>query len=201
MATVENIHIGAGNMWIGGTAPTAGADPIDPTSSDLNAMTTGFAAPASGGTAVGFTNGPATLTYRPTYYMVETEQAFAEVITTPTAEETTLAFNALEATYQNIVVAMGQATAGVNAGTSNAIFVGGKPTVEPQVLTLCSRKRSGTGYYLLTMYQAYSNDGVALNFERRREMQIAVTVRGLADATRPEGDQLFQLVEYMANPA
>jgi len=132
--------------------------------------------------------------------MVETEQAFSEVVTTPTAEETTLAFTALESTYQNISAGMSQATTDVNAGTSNAIFVGSKTAFTTQVVVLISRKRTGTGYFILTIYKGYSSEGVSMNFERRRETQIAVTIRAQADLTRPVGDQLFQLVEYLANP-
>lgn len=203
MATdIAKIHIGQGDVWLGGTAPTGGTDMTDPTSSVVNSMTSLFAAPASGGTAVGFTNGPATLTYKPTYYNVETEQAFAEVLVVPTAEECSVDFVMLEASYTNLNKAMGQATSAVNVtGGSNTNFVGGKPTVTTFLLALCSRKRTATGYYLLTIYQVYSMDGVALNFERRKETQNKVTMRALADVTRPTGDQLFQLVEFAANPA
>lgn len=204
MATdLAKIHIGQGDMWLGGTPPAAGGDLTDPTSSSINTMATNFTAPTSGGTAVGFTNGPATLTYKPTYYMVETEQAFAEVLVIPTAEECSLDFTMLEASYTNLNKAMGQATSEVNAGApvNNTNFVGGKATVTTQLLVLNSRKRTGVGYYLLSMYQVYSMDGVALNFERRKETQNKVTMRALADTSRPVGDQLFQLAEYTANPA
>jgi hypothetical protein len=204
MATdITKIHIGQGDVWLGGTAPTAGLDLTDPTSSSINTMTTNFAAPTSGGTAVGFTNGPATLTYKPTYYNVETEQAFAEVLVIPTAEECSVEFTMLESSYTNLNKAMGQATSEVNAGVpiNNTNFVGGKPTVNTFLLVLNSRKRTGTGYYLLTVYQVYSMDGVTLNFERRKEMQNKVTMRALADTSRPVGDQLFQLAEFTANPA
>jgi hypothetical protein len=204
MATdIAKIHIGQGDVWLGGTAPTAGLDLTDPTSSSINTMTTNFAAPTSGGTAVGFTNGPATLTYKPTYYNVETEQAFAEVLVIPTAEECSVEFTMLESSYTNLNKAMGQATSEVNAGVpiNNTNFVGGKPTVNTFLLVLNSRKRTGTGYYLLTVYQVYSMDGVTLNFERRKEMQNKVTMRALADTSRPVGDQLFQLAEFTANPA
>lgn len=204
MATdIAKIHIGQGDVWLGGTAPAAGGDMTDPTSSTVNTMTSLFAAPTSGGTAVGFTNGPATLTYKPTYYNVETEQAFAEVLVIPTAEECSVDFVMLEASYTNLNRAMGQATSEVNAGApvNNVNFVGGKATVTTFLLALCSRKRTATGYYLLTVYQVYSMDGVALNFERRKEMQNKVTMRALADTSRPVGDQLFQLAEFTANPA
>src|ERR1035437_7031349 len=98
-ADVTKIHIGQGEIYFGGTAPAAGGDLTDPTSSSVNSMLTGFTAPTSGGTYVGFTSGPATLTYKPTYYMVDTEQAFSEVVITPTAEECTLDFTMLEASY------------------------------------------------------------------------------------------------------
>lgn len=204
MATdVNRIHIGQGDVWVGGTAPAAGVDPLDPTTSTVNSFTTGFAAPTSGGTAVGFTNGAATLTYRPTYYMVETEQAFAEVVTVPTAEEATIALNMQELGYQNLATAIQQGTTEVNVGppANNAIFVGGKPTVDPQVVVLLSRKRSGTGYFVTTMYQGYSSEGIALNWERRAESRIPVTLRALSAVDRPEGDQLFQIADFAANPA
>lgn len=204
MATdVTKIHIGQGEIWIGGTAPAAGGDPNDPTTSTVNTMTSGFAAPTSGGTYVGFTNGPATLSYRPTFYSVETEQAFSEVIVTPTAEEAMLEFTMLEASYQNLSHALTQGTTGVDAGppASNTIFVGSKATMTYPVLAMSSRKRTGVGYYLLTMYQVYSMEGASLNFERRAETQNGVQMKCLADTTRPIGDQLFQLAEFPADPA
>lgn len=200
---VNRIHIGQGDVWTGGTPPAAGGDPLDPTSSTVNTMATGFSAPTSGGTHVGFTNSAATLTYRPTYYMVETEQAFAEVITVPTAEEATLAFIMLEAHYTNLATAIQQGTTEVNAGApvNNAIFVGGRPTVTPQLVVLNSRKRSGTGYYILSMYQGYSTEGITLNFDRRAETRIPTTMRALSAVNRPQGDQLFQIADFAANPA
>src|SRR3954468_13179122 len=104
------VQIGQGDVWLGGTPPAAGVDLTDPTTSALNTMLTGFTAPTSGGTAVGFTNGPTTLTFKPTYYMVESEQAFAEIMVVPTAEEASVGFTMLEASYQNLKTAMGQAT-------------------------------------------------------------------------------------------
>jgi hypothetical protein len=135
--------------------------------------------------------------------MVETEQAFAEVITVPTSEESTLAFTMQEMSYQNIASAWTQGTTEVNVGppANNAIFVGGKPTVTPQLVVLNSRKRSGTGYFILSLYQGYSSEGAAINFERRAESRIPATIRCLSSTDRPQGDQLFQIADYAANPA
>jgi hypothetical protein len=201
-ASVQNIHIGQLEIFIGGTPPTAGIDPNDPTTSALNAMASGFSAPTSGGTYVGFTNGAANLAYKPTFYMVETEQAFAEVAVVPTGEEATLDFNALEVTYQNMARAFGQGTTHVVTGppVQNAIHVGSKPTVATQVVAGYSRKRSGTGYYIVTLYQGYSFNGGTLPFVRREDTKIPIQIRCLADLSRPIGDQLFQIVEYPANP-
>lgn len=202
---VSKIHIGNGDIWTGGTAPAAGSDPTDPTAgtpSALNAMATGFTDPTSGGTYVGATQGPATLTYRPTFYQVETEQSYAPVITTPSTEEATLGFNALELTYANLHSAFGQTkTRVVGAGVlSNTNYVGGLRTVPVEVAVLLSRKRSGVGYWLTTFYQGYSREGSTLPHERRAETRLPVTIHGLALPTRPEGDQLFQIVDYPANP-
>lgn len=206
---VPAVHIGQGDIWVTSdltAAPAKGVDLTDPTSSSLMAMLTNYTGPSTTASPSwrygGATQGAATLMYRPTYYMVESEQAFSEIITTPTAEEATLGMTLLEADYRNLTLAMQQASSAVHAGApvNNAIYVGGKASVPLNVVVLCSRKRSGVGYFLMTMYQAYSHDGVSLPFERRAETRIQLTLRALADATRPVGDQLFQLVEYAANP-
>lgn len=197
-----NIHIGQGEIWVGGTPPAGGSDPNDPTlgtPSAVASFNTNYVAPSTGGVYVGFTNGAATLTYRPTFYMVETEQAMAEVVTIPTNEEATLAFTMLEANYTNIATAYGQGVTRVGAGFQ-AVYVGSKSTVTTRVILMLSRKRTGTGYYLVTLYAGYSHDGAAMNFERRAEARIQTTARCLADVSRPVGDQLYQLVAYDANP-
>jgi hypothetical protein len=200
MATDKTkVQIGQGDVWIGGTPPAAGIDLTDPTTSALNSMVTGFTAPTSGGTAVGFTNGPTTLVYKPTYYLVESEQAFAEILVVPTAEEASVDLIMLEASYQNLKFAMGQATSHVASGV-NANHVGGKGAVTTQMLVVAARKTSLVGYYILSVYQVYSMDGVSLNFERRKEMANKVVMRALADTSRPVGDQLYQMAEYTANP-
>jgi hypothetical protein len=208
-ADASKIHIGPGDLWITSdltAAPTLGGDLTDPTTSSVMAMLTNYTAPSTTASPswryVGFTNGPSTLTYRPTYYMVQTEQAFAEVVVTPTGEETTLGCTLLESGYQNLAVGIGQGTTKVVTGPPayNAVFVGGKATTALSVVVLMSRHRSGTGYYVATLYQAYSDQGVALNFDRRSETRIGVSFRALANAARPVGDQLFQIADYAANP-
>ena len=204
-ANVQNIHIGQGEIYVGGTAPTGGTDLTDPnagTPTVLNTMATGFTAPTSGGVYVGFTNGAATFSYKPTFYLVETEQAFAEVAVVPTAEEASLKFTALEVTYANLATVYGQVTSRVTAtGTlSNAIFGGSKSIVSTKPAVLMSRKKSGIGYYLLTLYNAYSFAGGDVPFVRREDTKIAVELRCLADLARPQSDQLFQFVDYPANP-
>lgn len=201
-ANIANIHIGQGEIWVGGTPPAAGGDPNDPTTSSLNFMLTGYSAPNSGGAYIGFTNGPATLVYHPTYYEVETEQAFAPVVNIPTNEEATLNFTASEQSYTNLATAIGQGTTKVTGGgtPSNAIYVGSKAVTVLKTFVMHSRKRSGVGYFILTMYSAYSQNGLSLNFERRTESRNSVTLKSLADLTRPIGDQLFQFVEYTTAP-
>lgn len=204
-ANVQNIHIGQGEIWVGGTAPLGGSDLTDPnagTPTALNSMLTGFTAPTSGGTYVGFTNGAATFSYKPTFYLVETEQAFAEVAIVPTNEEASLKFTALEVTYQNLATVYGQVVSRVTVGppASNAIFGGSKSVVTTKPAVLMSRKKSGVGYYLLTLYNAYSFAGGDVPFARREDTKIATELRCLADITRPDADQMFQFVDYPANP-
>ena len=201
------IHIGAGDIFIGGTAPEPGDDPSDPTAgtpSELVSATAAYAGVSTLGVGVGSTNGAATFTYRPTFYQVMNEQAFAEVATVPTAEECSLAFGAQELTYQNIKTAMGQTTTRVQTATpgpaANVNYGGGLAVVPVEPAVLLSRKRTGVGYFIVCLYQGYSADGGVTNFDRRAETRMPVTLRGLADGSRPVGDQLFQVVEYPANP-
>jgi hypothetical protein len=203
--TPANIHIAPADLWTGGTPPAAGTDPLDPTAgtpSVFNTATTSFAAVTSGGTYIGATQGASTITYRPTFYMVEVEQAMGEVVTIPTAEEASATFTLVEVGYANLATAFGQGTTRVQGGTvAQGIYVGSKSVVSTKVTALVSRKRSGTGYYIGTLYSSYSMEGGTFTAERRQEARIAVTMRCLADTARPIGDQLFQLVAFDANPA
>lgn len=199
--TPNNVHIGQGDIWIGGVAPAAGSDPNDPTTSAVNFMLAGATGPNSGGTYVGFTNGPASLTYKPTYYNVVTEQALSELLVVPISEEAHLEFIMLESSYGNIQNAMGQSTTKVNlAGvTYQANFVGSKSALRTNLLTMYSKKRiASLGYFICTMYIVYSMDGAVFNLERRKETQMKVILKSLADTSRPVGDQLYQYVEYNA---
>jgi len=201
--TPANIHLSPADIFTGGTAPAAGSDPNDPTAgtpSVFNSATTNFAGVTDGGTYRGATQGASTLTYRPTFYMVEIEQAMGEVVAVPTAEEATIAYTMVEVGYANIAQGFGQA-ATRTTGTEQGVYVGSKSTLATLVTTLVSRKRSGTGYYIATLYASYSMEGGTFSAERRQEARLAVTMRCLADTSRPLGDQLFQLVAYDANPA
>lgn len=206
---VSKVHIGPGEVFFTSdltAAPTKGGNLADPTTSAILAMQTGYTLPSTSASPAwrygGATQGAATLTYRPTYYTVQSEQAFADIITTPTSEEATLTFNLLETDYRNFIVGLQQGTAKVNASNpvNNTVYVGGRADVPLNVVAMYSRKRSGTGYFMLTLYQAYSAEGMAVAFNRREEMRLPITLRAIADASRPVGDQLFQLVDYAANP-
>lgn len=199
--TLAHVHIGQADLWVGGTPPAAGSDPNDPTTSAVNSMVSGGANPTSAGTYVGFTSGPSTLTYKPTYYLVISEQALSEILVVPTAEEATLDFMMLELSYNNLQTGLGQSTTKVNLSgvTYQANFVGSKQAISTNLLVAYSRKRvASTGYYIASLYSVYTQDGVALNLERRKETQMKAIMKCLADTTRPYGDQLYQYVEYNA---
>lgn len=198
-----NIHVGRGEVWVGGTAPSGGSDLTDPTSSQVNAMASGFTAPTSGGTYVGSTTAPTTIVYKPTYYAVSVEQTLADVAVIPTAEEATVDMTMAELSADNIKVAWSQASEATSVTPAyKAVFVGGKTalTATPTV-TVFSPKRTGIGYYITTVYQTYSMNGAPFSFDRKKETDLKVTLRSLAATGRPIGDQIFQVVAYDANPA
>ena len=122
--------------------------------------------------------------------MVESEQAFAKIIVTPTGEEATLGFTMLEADYRNLALGLSGHDRGQRRRARQQRDLrrrqDGRGGVHHRP---GSRKRSGTGYFLFCGYQMYSSEGLTLPWARREETRLPVTLRMLADATRPVGDQ------------
>jgi hypothetical protein len=177
------IHIGAGFIYIGVTAPATGTPPT------LMAHTAGV--PATG-TEVGHTQGNSTFTYTPTKGDITSEQAFGVVDTYVNTETAELAFTIKERNYAAMKMAFDNIGT-VTDGAKDLFYAGGVYTVASQAVMLVSRQRNApTKYEVIVLYKAQSMDPVPIMYGRTAESTIGVRLRGVHDTSRNQGDQLFQ---------
>lgn len=180
----SNIHIGAGRIWLGVTAPASGAPPT------LMGHTNGV--PATG-TEVGHTEGNAVFTYKPTKDTIPSEQALSVVGVFTTDEMCQLTFKAQERVYQVLRAAFD--SIGTVSDGSKDLFYGGGLTITPltQAIMLSSARRDiAAKYEVLVIYKAVNMEGVEISYGKATRSTYQITLRGLADTTRTIGDQLFQ---------
>lgn len=179
----SKIHVGAGRIFVGVTAPATGAPPT------LMAHTAGV--PASG-TEVGHTTGTSTFTYTPTKSDIMSEQALGVVDTFVATESASLTFTIQERTYLALKAAF-DAIGAVDDVSKTLFYGGGIYSVFSQAVMLTSRLRNApTKYEVLVIYKSQSMDAVPLAYTRTEASTVSVTLRGVHDTARTEGDQLFQ---------
>lgn len=182
----NRIHIGAAHIFIDVTAPATG-DPPNKTPHVSGVPTSG--------TEVGYTQGTSTFTYKQTKQEIDAEQSLNPVGVFTTTEECMLEFTAMEHTYETLKAAFD------NVGTSQTatedLFYGGDSIGLADVLTrtvvLTSRRRNASGkYVVLTVYNAYNPEGFVVGYGKTSVATYKMTMKGLVDGNRVEGDRLFQ---------
>lgn len=182
----QRIHIGMARIFLNATPPTTGTPP------SLMQHVSGV--PTSG-IEVGYTNGPSTFTYRSTKEEVEAEQSLNPVDVFITREECQLEFTAMEHTYNTLMTAFDTA-ASVDSATETLFYGGdavGLASVGTQCVVLTSRIRGASGKFeVLTLYRAYNVEGMVIAYNRTGVAMYKVTMKGLVDPNRAEGDRLFQ---------
>lgn len=181
---VDNIHIGAARIWLGVTAPASGTPPT------LMAHTNGV--PATG-TEVGHTEGAATFSYRSTKELIPSEQAFSPVGVFVTDELCQLVFRAQERVYQVLKAIFDQI--GTVTDSSKDLFYAGGQAFQPltQAIMLTSKRRDvAAKWEVLVMYKAINMEGAEIPYGKATRSTYQITLRGMADTTRTEGDQVFQ---------
>src|SRR5690349_3155065 len=115
LTTIQRYTLG-GHIYFGVTTPAN------------KTLMTHTAGVPTGGTDAGATVGVATAEYRPTIQMTDIEQVFGMVAPRMTAEDMTLKFTVVEATYTNIGLALTTGTQSTD-GSNNIIKYGGKTAI------------------------------------------------------------------------
>ena len=186
--TPAQVQIGAARIWTGVSKPGSGAPPTI-TPIDASGVPTG------GGDEVGYTTGPAAFSYKQVKNPIMAEQSLNPVDVYVTSEEGSLVFEAMERTYATLKLAFDNVA---NAsGVGEDLFYGGDSTGLSSVFTTCcvltSRRRlAPTKFEVMTIYKAYSVEGIQLAYTRTKESTYKVTMSALIDTSRDVGDRLFQ---------
>lgn len=184
--TAANIHVGAGRIWLGTTAPATGTPPTWLTHTD-GALATG--------TEVGHTEGESTFQYQLTKEELKSEQALASVDVYPTEEMCSLVFTAQERVLQTLRAAFDN-IGDVDDATRTGFYGGGGTSIlapRTQTVVLTSRRRDATTKFeVLMIYKAFSVEALQLTYSRATPSRYAITLRGIADSSRNDGDRLFQ---------
>jgi phage-related tail fiber protein len=192
MANVDatKIHQGPGKLWLNVTVPTNGSRLVIDASGEPTAGTPLFA---------GATEGAATFVLAPKLEQITADQVAGaiDVVMTGEAEsiEVTLKESDL-AKLKNFVV-HGAYTTGTDtnlpAGSQDyeEISFGGVLAIPKTSVAVISPRRDATGKFVVSqLYQAYQAEAIQLPFQRGKETTYKVRFEGLADPSRPAGDQV-----------
>jgi len=185
MAVVErNIlkYIKGGDVYVGCDVPGADEAP-----SPL---------PDGGGAQVGATQGVTNFIYNATIEKTDIEQVASGIAPKVTAELIAMEFTMVEGDYENVKMALGQATE-VDDGTTKVLQLGGNlcPTGDCIMVVAEMACAGATKYYGGMIYDAYIAAEVTIPVKRGEEMRIAVRLEGNSLPLRAEGDQLGQWFE------
>ena len=179
-----NIHIGAARIFLGVTAPASGTPPT------LMGHTNGV--PATG-TEVGFTEGNATFSYRPTKELIPVEQALSAAGMFVSDEVAQLVFRAQERVYVALRAAFDNIGT-VSDGSKDMFYAGGQSIIPlyQSVMLTSPRRDVAAKWEVLVIYKATSMEGIELPYGKATRSTYQITLRGLADSSRSISDQLFQ---------
>lgn len=182
------IHIGAARIFLNVTAPASGNPPTTLPHTDGT---------PSSGTEVGYTDGPATFTYKQEKQELEAEQSLNPVDVFVTKEVCQLEFTAMEHVYNTLKTAFDN-TGTVSDGTKDMFYGGdasGLVSTLTQTVALTSRRRDApTKFETLTIYRVYNVEGLAIPYQRTTPANYKVTLKALVDTSRSLGDRVFQWV-------
>ena len=189
IASPARLFIGT---YSGVVLPVTGAPPtlFQHTAGVPSGLQTGY-------TEVGYTTGDATFEYKATKEEISPEQSLIAVDVFTKEEMAQVTFTAMERTYNTLKVAFDNI--GTVSDANKDLYYGGNglSIVAPLTVSLflSSLHRDNTAKYsFLCLYKAYSVDGVKLPFNKAKATTYQITIKALADTTRTQGDQVFQLV-------
>ncbi len=189
----QDLYIAAANIYVGGTAPAIGAI-ITVDSSGV---------PSTAGTNVGLTGGPAVFRVAGDIHEISVEQALSPVKIRKTSEEVEVEFSIKEIDFAKLKRFLNGSmltTDATSTPQTNKVTGGGDACINTFPVVLVTKEPCGTpAYYtMISLYKAYMSDDFEIEFGKDSESMVKVTLRGLADTTRPVGDQTYQIVQQRA---
>lgn len=190
-----NILVGPARIFVGtyatAVAPVSGSPPtlFAHTAGVPSGLQTGF-------TELGYSTGPVTITYKATKEEIMPEQSLAAVDVFVKEEMVSITFTSMERTFVTLTAAFDNV--GTQADATGELYYAGNGSaiITPKLYTVFMssiHRDNGAKFSWACVYKAYSVEGAKLPFEKAKPTTYAVTLKGLADTTRSNGDQLFQM--------
>ncbi|MGH9375334.1 MAG: hypothetical protein ACRD1J_04125 [Terriglobia bacterium] len=176
-----------GQSWI---LPVAGLNALGASAPSVNTAGPLFAGAVSGAT---------TITWAPKIEALSADQVAAPIDARLTAEEQSVEAEVMETDYAKLraylangIFASG-ADPGLPAGVQNyeEISFGGLMQVPRMSIAIVSPRIDAPGKFVVSqLYCAYQAQSLSMPFSREKATSVKVKFSGLADASRPAGDQV-----------
>jgi|YelNatPaOPRAMG01_1025707.scaffolds.fasta_scaffold14993_5 hypothetical protein len=195
MANVDatKIHQGPGALWLNVAVPATGSRLIIDSNGNPTSGTPLFA---------GATDGAATMVLTPKLAEITADQVTGPVDVVLTGEAASIEVTLKESDLQKLknYIVNGTFTTGTDAslpaGSQNyeEISFGGLMAIPKTSVAVISARRDAPGKFVVTqLYQAYQAEALQLPFQRAKETTYKIKFEGLADPTRPVGDQVGKI--------
>ena len=187
------IHQGPGKLWLNVAVPANGSRLIINSSGDPTSGTPIFA---------GATEGAATVGLAPKLDPISADQVAApiDVVMTGEAESIEVTLKESDLAKLKNFVAHGSFSSGTDTGlpagaqTYEEISFGGVLAIPKTSVAVISPRRDAASKFVVSqLYQAYQAEAIQLPFQRGKETTYKVKFEGLADPSRPAGDQVGKI--------
>jgi hypothetical protein len=187
------IHQGPGKLWLNVSVPNSGSRLIINSSGEPTGGTPLFA---------GATEGAATVVLTPKFEEISADQVGApiDVVMTGEAESIEVTLKESDLAKLKNFIAHGTFAVGTDTGLPagaqayEEVSFGGIVPIPKTSVAVISPRRDATGKHVVSqLYQAYQAEAIQLPFQRGKETTYKVKFEGLADVTRPVGDQVGKL--------
>jgi hypothetical protein len=187
------IHQGPGKLWLNVGVPANGSRLVINASGEPTSGTPTFA---------GAVEGASTVVLSPKLETITADQVAAPIDVVMTGEAESLEVTLKEsdlAKLKNFVV-HGTFSSGTDTSlppgsqTYEEISFGGIVAIPKTSVAVISARRDTSGKFVVSqLYQAYQAEAIQLPFQRGKETTYKVKFEGLADASRPAGDQVGKI--------
>jgi hypothetical protein len=190
---VTKIHQGPGSLWLGVAVPATGSRLVIDSSGTPTAGTPSFA---------GATEGAATIVLTPKLEEISADQVPGPIDVVMTAEAAAIEITLMESDLAKLksYIVNGSFTTGTDstlpAGsqTYEEVSFGGLIAIPKTSVAVISGRRDSPGKFVVAqLYHAYQAEAMQVPFQRAKMTTYKVKFAGLADPTRPVGDQVGKI--------